>query len=806
MLVARPLASLRLLPASQASISALLRELLLHPSHGMATAAMSSSHVLSSHLQRSVYVNATSIRCSRAGTRCQRITPCDFPFRGAERSDAGTCVAATFHLNQEKSIVLRSSLTNSASLRMLRCSSQPASSTVAFSTRVNRRFSASAGTTPDAPAGESTKSESTEDGAGNLTPQEVQRTAAQGESTNGATTAGTTDVELPSGELVLPKLGMWMTWLVKWRMLTAWPWQRVKKGSVFALKISGAVGEQLGSPFSSNLALPQVCENLRKAAVDPRIGALVLKVEPVQMGWGKVEEIRRHVLLFRKSGKPCMAYMSVGGEKEYYLASACEEIFATPEAYVSLRGLSVQGQFLGGVLEKAGVEPQIQRIGKYKSAGDQLARKDMSEANREMLTALLDDIYAKWRSTIAAARGKKPEDVDALLEEGVVGVQKLQEMGWIDRLMYESEVETMLKEKLGQPKDKPLRSVDNRKYSKVQEKTLGIGGRGDRIAVIRAVGAIARGKGGGAMGGVRSEDFIALVRKVKGMKNIKAVVLRIDSPGGDALASDIMWQEIRELAKLKPVVATMSDVAASGGYYMAMACPVIVSEALTLTGSIGVVTGKFNLASLYNRIGFSKEIISRGKFAEVDADQRPFTAEEEEYFARGARHAYSSFRNKAALSRNMEVDKMEQFAQGRVWSGEAAKQWGLVDAVGGLSRAVAIAKQRAGIPEEKRVRLVEFSRQKPSPLALIRQSLSAATLLTSLTHPSGRKAMMESLVADYFASDEEHSSLGEPQTRLDSYWLESIGLGPSSVSGLPAGAVSSVLALVGQTLKNGSSR
>ncbi|GJP44353.1 hypothetical protein CLOM_g3732 [Closterium sp. NIES-68] len=545
------------------------------------------------------------------------------------------------------------------------------------------------------------------------------------------------------------------------KMLVAWPWRRVKKNSVLYMRLKGNVPEMVGSSFSSTLSLPQICDNLRKAAVDPRVSALLLHVDPLQCGWGKLQEIARHVAHFRKSGKPCIAYMTVGGEQEYFLASACEEIYAPPGAYLSLRGLAVQGQFLGGVLQKAGVQPQIERIGKYKSAGDQLARSDMSEPNREMLTAILDDYYGTWTTAVAENRGVSMEAVQALLHDGVQEVEELKTRGFLTDVIYGIQVEEMLKERLGQDKEKPLQSVEAKKYAKINPSTVGLGGR-DRIAVLRAVGAISQGKdrGGGMGSGVKSETIIQKLRMVKENKQFKALVLRIDSPGGDALASDLMWNEIRELAKVKPVVACMSDVAASGGYYMAMAAPHIVAEPLTLTGSIGVVTGKFSLGELYERIGFSKEIISRGRFAELNADQRPFTPDEEEYFARGAKIAYQRFRDKAALSRSMKEDDMEAVAQGRVWTGQAALKANLVDSLGGIWTAVQIAKSKAGIDPSRRVRIVELSRSQPSITAFLSGGAQSLLSLSGFLGPEARAEALREVAADLLLSPGLGASFG----------------------------------------------
>ncbi|KAI3673307.1 hypothetical protein L6452_39424 [Arctium lappa] len=565
------------------------------------------------------------------------------------------------------------------------------------------------------------------------------------------------DDDYPSGEFEFESPGAWKSFVVKLRMLIAYPWQRVRKGSVLEMKLRGQISDQVKTRFSSGLSLPQICENLIKAAYDPRISGVYLHIETLNCGWGKIEEIRRHILDFRKSGKFIIGYAPAWSEKEYYLGCACEELYAPPSAYFSLYGLSAQAQFLGGVLEKVGVQPQVQRIGKYKSAGDQLMRKNISEENREVLTTLVDNIYGNWVDKICQAKGKKKEDIESFINDGVYQVEKLKEDGWITDIKYDDEVTSMLKTKLGIVEEKKLPVVDYKKYSRVRKWTLGLSGGKDRIAVIRASGSISRVRGpfSSPSSGIIAEQFIEKIRTVRESKRYKAVIIRIDSPGGDALASDLMWREIRLLAASKPVIASMVDVAASGGYYMAMAAQTILSENLTLTGSIGVVTGKFNLGKLYERIGFNKEIISKGRYAELTAaDQRPFSPDEEKLFAESAQNSYKQFRNKAAFSRSMSEDKMEEIAQGRVWTGNDAASRGLVDAIGGFSRAVAIAKQKANIPQDKRVTLVELSKSSPSlpeilsgiGSSVIGIDTTLKQLLDGLTSSDGVQARMDGIM------------------------------------------------------------
>jgi protease IV len=503
--------------------------------------------------------------------------------------------------------------------------------------------------------------------------------------------------------------------MTNFRLFFALPWRRFKSDSALSIKFTGAIAEKPQPRFSSTLSLPAICDSLQKAAVDPRISGLVVKIDPLQCGWAKLQEIRRHVELFKESGKWTVAYMERAGEKEYYLATAFDEIYCPPSGSISLLGFSVSGTFLRGVFEKIGIEPEVRRIGKFKSAGDQLLRSDMSEAQSEQLNALLDDIYEDFVDTIATARKKNCADVENLLNSGIFEMEKLLQGGWVDGLKYADEVDDIVKERTGGKEDE-LRFVPFKKYKKVGRSAFNLDGGKKAIAIVRTSGAITGGSSGN---GITSGDVIAQLRRLKKQKNIAAVVLRVDSPGGDALASDLMWREIQKLSEEKPVIASMADVAASGGYYMAMACRKIVAEPLTITGSIGVVAGKFSLEELYKKVGYNKETLSKGKYAQLFLESRPQNQEESDLFDASAQHAYESFRNKAAESRGMEYEALQEVAQGRVWSGKRAVTIGLVDAVGGINRAIALAKEAAEIDINEKVRILEVSRGQFSPLQLI---------------------------------------------------------------------------------------
>ncbi|KAH6763472.1 signal peptide peptidase [Perilla frutescens var. hirtella] len=247
------------------------------------------------------------------------------------------------------------------------------------------------------------------------------------------------DNKYPKGEFVFRQRSEWENFMVKTRLTFALPWKRFKNGSVLKILLRGEITDQLRS-FSRTLSLPQLCVNFEKAAYDPRVVGIYLHIDNLNCGWGKLEEIRRQVLDFKKSGKFIIGYVPTCGVKEYYIGSACEELYAPPSAYVGLYGLLVQASFLGGVLEKVGVEAQVRRIGKYKSAGDQLMRKNMSDENRDMLTSLLDNIYSNWLDKVSLERGKKKEDLENFINEGVHQVERMKEEGLITDIKYEDEV------------------------------------------------------------------------------------------------------------------------------------------------------------------------------------------------------------------------------------------------------------------------------------------------------------------------------------------------------------------------------
>lgn len=490
---------------------------------------------------------------------------------------------------------------------------------------------------------------------------------------------------------------------------------RLAKGTILTLRLSGALSERTAPArlFSKpELTLPLLMNTLRLAAYDPRISHLHLRIDPLTCGWGKVLELRRHIDFFAAAGKTVTAYMETGGPKEFFIAMGYAT-YVPPEGSLSLRGFASSGTFVRGVLDKIGIDPQVERIGEYKSAGDQLSRRDMSSAQREVLNAILNDINQVWSKAVTEATGISLEALTTFIDRSPWKMEEYTDAGLITGTCYESDLIDALKLRFarrgmfGTSDEEILRkslpSVDIARYSRrVSPRMFKIEGS-KRIAVIRAVGAITPGKSGSTpVSGptVGSDTLVELIRKVRDDKRYVGVILRCDSPGGAALSSDIVWHELKALRAIKPIVASQVDVAGSGGYFLSMACE-IVSEPLSLTGSVGVVTAKPSLAELYRKIGYSKENISvGGRFAELLVEDRPFSSEELDYFRKGARFAYDQFVAKAAESRGKTIEDMESVAQGRVWTGLQAKERGLVDHIGGMARAIEVLKERCEIKDD----------------------------------------------------------------------------------------------------------
>ena len=481
----------------------------------------------------------------------------------------------------------------------------------------------------------------------------------------------------------------------------------VPAGSVLWLRIPPGLVErqpddllsQLGGP-STDLAT--VVDTLRKAAADDRIASVVLAPSPQPAPWGTVQEIRGAVEEVRASGKRIVAYLEYGTGQSYYLAAACDEVFLAPTSSLDLVGVTVYELFAREALDKIGAYPDMLHAGDFKTAGNIYTENTFTPAHREMTESLARDLHDQLALGIARGRRMLLADAHALIDEGPFLPAEALARGLVDGLLYEDE----LLQRLGGG-DAPADPLGLGDYGRVDAAALGLG-NGPALAVVHVVGAIAHGGSGGGVAGAAS--LMDALRAAREDDDIEAIVLRINSPGGGAVASDLIWREAVLAADAKPLVASMSDVAASGGYYVALPASVIVAQPATLTGSIGVVGGKLAFGAALDKLGVAVEAVSAGRNAAIASPVTPFSDEERARVQEQIDAFYEEFLARAAEGRGMSRDAVHAVAQGRVWTGRQARAAGLVDELGGMSEAVAAAKRLAGIAAEQEVRLVPYPR------------------------------------------------------------------------------------------------
>ena len=508
---------------------------------------------------------------------------------------------------------------------------------------------------------------------------------------------------------------------------------QVTGNSTLVLRLSGNLAETepggvLGQFIEAPPTVRGIVELLRKAKTDKRITSVIVKPSGAGALWGKVQEVRDAVSDFRRSGKPIVAYLEYGGEQEFYLATACDKVFLMPSATLDLTGMASYELFLRGTLDKIGAFPDALHIGEYKTYSNTFTQHTFTPAHREMAESLNNDMFEQLVRGIADGRKKSEAEIKSLIDHGPFLPEDALRAGLIDDLMYEDQIDDKVKLAAGKP-----HYVEMNEYRGVSAASLGLN-RGPRIAVIYAAGIIASGKSNydspsGAV--VGSDTLIDYLRKARADNSVKAIVLRVDSPGGSAIASDVIWREVLLTRNQKPLIASMSDVAASGGYYIAMPAHAIVAEPSTLTGSIGVVLTKFVIDGTLKKLGINMEGVSQGKFADMYSPVRPFSPEERARMMENMQATYDTFVEKAAQGRNTTPERIDAIGQGRVWTGRQAKEIGLVDELGGLDRAVALAKQRAKIAQDAEVELVIYPPKK-SFYDIVRDPFGSADRATTL--------------------------------------------------------------------------
>src|SRR5215204_5789192 len=513
-------------------------------------------------------------------------------------------------------------------------------------------------------------------------------------------------------------------------------WAALRKGeptirdnSVLTLRVAGSLPDYSpDDPFKRYFGGPDqsltgLVMQFKKAKVDRRIKAILLDVNMSGVGWGKAEEIRDAITDFRSSGKPVYAFIEFGLNKEYYIATACDKIIVPPPGELFINGLAADLMFFRGSLDKLGIYPDIYQIGKYKSVGDMFTQKQMTEAHREYINSMLDDLFNRYVNAIAQARHKTPEEVRTLIDNAPYNAIKAKEAGLIDDAVYKDDVEKQFKKLLGYKDTDSFVAVRSSDYKDVSPESLGLN-EGERIAVIYATGNIGSGSSENSPSGdqsIGSETVAKALNDAAADKSLKAIVLRVDSPGGSGLASDIIWHAVEAANQKKPVVVSMSDVAASGGYYISASAAKIIAQPSTITGSIGVVAGKPVMRGFYDWLGISNEYVLRGKTAGMFRETEKFSDEERVKFEEWIKTTYyQDFVPKVAKGRNKDAAFVDSVGQGRVWTGSQGKERGLVDDFGGLDKAFEIAKQLAKISADTGVERVIL----PYPTTFLQDLLS----------------------------------------------------------------------------------
>lgn len=506
-----------------------------------------------------------------------------------------------------------------------------------------------------------------------------------------------------------------------------------KKPSIIAhLKLSGSLEEAapqsdpllgaIGENFKSKI------DRLNKAGADKSVAAVLLEIDGLAAGWGKLNELTSAIEKLKKTGKRVVGFVEGGALKDYLVALSCDEVVLPEASSLMLTGLRAEVTFYKRSLEMVGIKADFVMMGDFKSAAEPYLRDKLSDANREQLTAMLDDFYEnEVIGRIAKARKLDSAKVKKLIDGGPYSPKDALAAGLVDRLGYMESVTDSLKKTLkidvvkleteyGKKKEEELDFFGL--YRKLVFGPMKLGAsKNTKIAIIYANGAISTGKSGGnpLMGAsIGSETIVEAIKEADANKTVAAIVLRVDSPGGSALASDLIWKALKDCKK--PVIASMSDVAASGGYYIAMAARKIYAEPGTITGSIGVIGGKLAMAGLWNKAGMDTEVISRGNNSGLFSDE-PFTETQKAAFKRMMEDTYDQFLDKAlagrkAAGKTMTRDELKALAGGRVWTGRQAKANGLIDELGTLEDAIAEAVKTAGLPADKEPELMMLPKAK----------------------------------------------------------------------------------------------
>ena len=518
----------------------------------------------------------------------------------------------------------------------------------------------------------------------------------------------------------------------------------IKDKSVLVFDLSTQVRDSkpsanLAQAFSGKkqeiITLRKVLQSIDKAAKDDRITALFLdgRKGSSPNGYATMAELRTALEKFRATGKKIIAYDVTLSEREYYLSSIADEIVVNPMGTMELNGLNSKQMFFKGALEKYGVGVQVIRVGDYKSAVEPYTRSDFSPANREQTKALLTDLWGKFLNTVADSRDLNAKELQNLVDkQGYVDPQQAQKIGLIDRVGYYDNVATKLKKLTGEAEsEESFRQVDLATYA---ERSIRPGESAvtaeQKIAVVYAEGAIVGGRG--SIETIGSDRFAEVFRELREDEQVKAIVLRVNSPGGGATASEVILREILLTKKKKPIVVSMGNVAASGGYWIAAGGNQIFAEENTITGSIGVFGLLSNIQEIANNHGVTWDVVKTGKYADIGSNVRPKNEAELAIYQKSVNKTYNLFLRKVSRYRNLPQEKVKEIARGRIWSGRKAMEIGLVDRIGGLESAIAYAAKEAKLGQDWQ--LEEYPQQNRFETELVQRLFDVKALESPLTN------------------------------------------------------------------------
>lgn len=477
--------------------------------------------------------------------------------------------------------------------------------------------------------------------------------------------------------------------------------ERSDKNPFNELELPGFAGAR-------QLGLDDILEAINKAGTDDRIRGIYLNPSLIDAGMGSIEEIRNALIEFKTSGKFIYAYGETLSQKAYYLISVADKIVLNPKGMIEFQGISARRNFFKNALEKLGVEVQVIRHGKFKAAVEPFILEEMSPENRQQTKTYINSIWNQMLAGISASRGLGIDELNDLADS-VATFQRaelLKGKGLVDTLMYKDEVLNDLKEMTSIREDNDLQVIEIRQYAKVPADTDGKGLAREKVAVIYAVGDIDLAGDGDGLNNIDSEELSKTIREARRDSSVKAIVLRINSPGGNAYGAEVIWREVKLASETKPVIASMGDVAASGGYYIASPADTIMADRTTITGSIGIFALIPNAHELLNdKLGVTQDVVNTNEHADILSLTRKMTNFEQALLQQYIEYGYDTFIGRVAEGRRMSKDKVDEIGQGRVWAAENAMNIGLIDLYGGVNDAVKLAADKAGLERYRTVQL-----------------------------------------------------------------------------------------------------